>query len=895
MPVIPGMRLGPYEITGPLGKGGMGEVYRARDTTLDRAVAIKVLPAELTSDPERLARFEREARVLASLNHPNIAQIYGIEESCGVRALVMELVPGEPVRGPLPVETALAYAKQIAAALEAAHEKGVVHRDLKPANILATPDGDVKVLDFGLALVQDSEATAADAANSPTRTSPLTQAGMIMGTAAYMSPEQARGKTVDKRADIWAFGAVLYELLTGTALFQGETAADILVNVLGKEPDVSKLPVEARFVVARCLRHDPRKRWQAAGDLRIALDEGVSASGITSVHAAPVKRRLGWIAATVLLTSAASFVGGRATHTAARTSGSPLLRLELFLDDFAASETVYAANPAAISADGTRIAYTARGPGGRRMLAARMLDRAQASVISGTENGVDPFFSPDGQWIGFFADNKLKKVSLNGGPPIVLAAAANPRGGSWGDDGSIVAALTNTAGLSRIPAGGGAPEALTRLQADETTHRWPQILPGSDVVLFTSSGNISGYDTASIERLSMRTGERTTLQREGYFGRYVSSGHLLYVHNGTLFGVALDAALRKASGYPAPLLLDVASDPTSGAGQFDVSATGVFVYSAGKAAPPVWPVNLMGADGKTQLLLKPAAYFTPRFSPDGRRLAVGVEAGHGLDLYLYDRQRDFLSRLTITGLVNSLPVWTPDGAHIAFLSYAPRGNSILWIRADGAGGPQRLLESKRLLQPGSFSPDGRRLAYQEQNDAGNFDLFTIAIDLGDPDHPKPGKPEPFLHTQANEASAVFSPDGRWIAYTSDEVGSSEVYVRPFPGSAGGSRWQISSGGGRHPIWARDGKNLFYESSAHRIMVSSYVAGPASFSAGKPRQWSDAEVFNPLVERGHDLAPDGTRFALLGAPMARDTAGGVRVTFVLNLQDELRRRLSVGGR
>jgi serine/threonine-protein kinase len=464
MPLSAGDKLGPYEILAPIGAGGMGEVYKARDTKLDRQVAIKVLPDALARDPERLARFEREAKVLASLNHSNIAQIYGIEESGpagsdATRALVMELVPGAPVQGPLPLNTALNYAKQIAEALEAAHDKGIVHRDLKPANILVTPSDVIKVLDFGLASMQSREQEAADPHNSPTLTISSTRAGMILGTAAYMSPEQARGKPIDKRADIWAFGAVLYEMITGQALFRGETVSDILVEILGKEPDLSALPPHARYVVERCLRKDIRKRWQAIGDVRIALEEGPPESA-APVRTVEVKRsHLPWAIAGLLLlvALAALFTAWRATRSASGSGDLPLIRLDTDLGPEAHVGAAYGASISAISPDGSTLVYPVRGQDGKQRLAYRILDKKAGSVIAGTEDGSGPFFSPDGQSIGFFADGKMKRTALNGGAPITLAEASNPRGASWGEDGMIVASLTNTAALYRIPASAGSP------------------------------------------------------------------------------------------------------------------------------------------------------------------------------------------------------------------------------------------------------------------------------------------------------------------------------------------------------------------------------------------------------------------------------------------------------
>jgi Tol biopolymer transport system component len=883
-------KLGPYEIIAPIGAGGMGEVYRAKDTKLEREVAIKVLPPAVAQDPERLARFEREAKVLASLNHPNIAQIYGIEESDGVRALVMELVPGEPLKGPLPLPIALDYGKQIAEALEAAHDKGIVHRDLKPANILVTPGDVVKVLDFGLAFVENRETT--DPNNSPTLTVSPTRAGMIMGTAAYMSPEQARGKQADKRADIWAFGAVFYEMLTGQQLFRGETVSDILVEVLGKEPDLSALPAHARYVVERCLRKDPRKRWQAIGDVRIALEEGVPESAAAPVTAAEAKRPwLPWaIAAALLLVAAAtSFMAWRASKSAAGSGDLPLIRLDADLGLDAHVATAYASSITAISPDGTRLLYPVRGQDGKQMLASRLLNEKAGTVIAGTENGSGPFFSPDGQSIGFFADGKLKRIALNSGTPVTLAEASNPRGGSWGEDGTIIASLINTSGLSRIPASGGTPQALTQLRDGEVTHRWPQVLPGGKAVLFTASRNLSDYESANVEVLTFKTGEVKVVQQGGYFGRYAASGHLLYVRDGTLFALNMDGSALKTRGQPVPLLDDVASSSTSAAGQFDVSRNGIFIYHSGKTLPETWSIENFDAGGSKKdqpQLSKSSAYFSPRFSPDGKRLAVGME-GKGVDLYVYDFQTDVLSRLTFFGELAYAPVWTPDGKHIVLQLARGDTQSLLWIRSDGAGMAQTLLEGKAVVEPHSISPDGRRVAYQQRSKT-DFEIWTLPLDLTDPDHPKPGKPEPFAQTAANEVQPVFSPDGRWMAYASDESGVYEVYVRPFPNAAGGGKWQVSSGGGTLPAWSQDGRNLFFETADNRIMAASYTANGVSFSPGKPRPWSDKQLTMPSASENYDVAPDGTRIEALVAT-SEVNPKSIHVTFLLNFFDELRRR------
>jgi len=868
-----GARLGPYEILAPLGAGGMGEVYRAKDTKLDREVAIKILPAALAQDPERLARFEREAKVLASLNHPNIAQIYGIED----RALIMELVEGEPLHGPLPIETALNYARQIADALEAAHDKGIVHRDLKPANIMITPAGVVKVLDFGLAAVGQSS-DPSDPVNSPTLTISPTRVGMILGTAAYMSPEQARGKTVDKRADIWAFGVVLFEVLTGKRLFEGETISDTLAQVLTKEPDLSQVPAKVRRLLGACLQKDPKQRLRDIGDANRLVAEEPTAP----VALAQSQSRMGWVVMGVLAVAAA--VGLAGWWRATRPVEQPVVRLNV---DLGPEAIAGANNSAVLAPDGRRLVFPVRSPDGKQMLATRVLDQPDSAVLSGTENGSDPFFSPDGQRIGFFAGGKLKTISIQGGAASILCDAPNPHGGSWGDDGNIV--LSSSERLSRIRAVGGTPQPVTKLGSNgEITHRWPQILPSGDAVLYTASTSLLDFDVANVAALSLATGQTKTLVRGGYFGRYLptqgGTGHLVYVSQGALFAVPFDPGRLELDGTAVPLIDGIAANSITGAGQFDVSRTGTLIYRSGNVLVPSYPVMWMDHSGKMQpLLSKPGFYTFPRFSPDGERLALTYRPGQ--DILVHDLQRDTTSRLTLTTRVNFFPLWTPDSRHIVFRSISTAGFSIEWLRADGAGDAQPLLESKNQVNPSSFSPDGRRLAYFE-----NDDLWTLPLDTSDAEHPKPAKPEPFLRTPARETYPAFSPDGLWMAYESDESGQIEIYVRAFPGPGG--KWPISTGGGQYPMWSRTNQQLFYESADSRIMVADYTTNAGSFVPGKPYVWSGREILSNGI-KNLDLAPDGKRFAVFPLPEAKDEGkGSVHVTFLLNFFDELRRRAPV---
>ena len=891
MTLTSGTKLGSYEIQSSLGAGGMGEVYRARDTKLNRDVAIKVLPGSVAHDRDRMARFAREAQILASLSHPNIAAVYGLEETSESPALVMELVQGPTLAerlhsGPLSPEDAMAIAQQIVNALEFAHERGVTHRDLKPANIKLTLEGDVKVLDFGLAKVFQVEGTRSDhPSSSPTLTSLATQAGMIVGTAAYMSPEQAKGKPVDKRADVWAFGCVFYEMLSGKQVFHGETATDTLAAVIRADPDWTVLPAntssQIRDLLIRCLQKDPKRRLRDIGDARFLLEDA------PFEPPAPVvgTRKLPWVLAAVLTIALALALVVLWPAPVDR----PLMRLDVDLGRGAASNALVIA---AISSDGMRLVFHAHGPDGRDLLATRRLDESKVTALTGTEDADQPFFSPDGRWIAFFADNKLKKISVQGGTPIILCDAGIPRGASWGDDGNIIAALSNSSGLSRIPADGGQPQTVTSLSRGEPTHRWPQVLPGSKAVLFTANPpTLNSYEDATIDVQSLKTGERKTLWRGGYFGRYVPSGkshgHLVFVRNGILFAVPFDPDRLEIKGVPYPLLEDVAADPGNAAGHFDFSRTGIFVYQSGNGVRR-WTVAWLDSSGKTQPLLpKPGLYYSPRFAPDGQRLAIGVDSGTGADIFIYDYQHDTMSRLTFTARMNSDPVWTPDAKHLVFRNLSANGAALWWVRTDGAGEPQRLLDVNAAdLGPNSFSPDGRVLIYTGETG----EISALPLDLSNPDHPKPGKPEVFFHSHFNETRPAFSPDGHWVAYQSNESGRDEVYVRPYPGSASSpsEKWQISAGGGGSPVWSQRGRELFFTSGG-QIMVTQYAVRDGSFLARGPRPWSPTRILGNTGFSNQDLAPDGKRFAIFPQPEPVAADETPRVTLLLNFFGELRRR------
>jgi serine/threonine-protein kinase len=886
--MTPQSSIGPYRIVSKLGAGGMGEVYRARDSKLARDVAIKVLPPALAGDAQYMARFEREAQTLAALSHPNIAAIYGIEQG----AIVMELVEGDTLaeriaRGPVPLDEALPIARQIAEGLEAAHERGIVHRDLKPANVKITPSGLVKLLDFGLAKTAGEASAATSATISPTLSLAMTQVGMILGTAAYMAPEQARGKPVDKRADIWAYGVVLYEMLTGRQLFGGETVTDTLASVVKDAPDLGVLPAETpwtiRRLVDRCLRKDPGKRMRDIGEARLAIDEPVVVVP-APVEVAPAKARLPWLPWVLAVVSIAA--AGLGWWRAARpVPPRPLLRISAELPpDLTLSSS--GGSMLALSPDGQRMAVAARGADGRTQLYTRTMRQAQFTALRGTENAHSPFFSPDGQWIAFAAEGKLKKISSEGGAALTLCPVTTLRGGAWADNGFIVFSPGLDGGLLRVAAAGGVASELTKRKEKERTHRWPEVLPGGEVV-FTASAGATNYDDADIDIFSPGTGARKTLHRGGYGARYLTTpdgaGWLAFVRAGTLFAAPFDAKALALTGPPVPVQEDVGNSGSTGA-SFAVSRAGDLVYLPADGQGGNAQIYWADAAGRLSPLHgAPGTYVTPRISPDGKRLAFSTAT----DLWVKDLDRDTASRLTFLPGVNNWPVWTPDGRHIVFKSSNGDRPGLYWIRSDGAAEPQRLTQGQGDEIPYSISPDGKRLAFNRRASGASFgDVFTAAIDATGP-QVKLGAPEVFVGApDYGEIYPAFSPDGQWIAYMSLESGTSEIFVRPFPGPGG--RWQVSASGGSYPVWSRNGRELFFKSADERVMVVQYSAGAGAFSAGRPRAWSERTVSLLGGLSMWDVAPDGKRIATILSDADEKRRPATHVTFLLNFGDELQR-------
>jgi serine/threonine-protein kinase len=723
----------------------------------------------------------------------------------------------------------------------------------------------VKVLDFGLA-------------KSP-RDETLTATRVVMGTPAYMAPEQMEGKECDARSDIYALGLVLYEMAAGRRLPQGQP------------PVMEGLPPQFAHVIERCLESEAENRWQSASDVKRELEWAGKTAGTTQVTTQATESRKGlprWIwGVAVGMLALGLWLGWTMAHlrqpVAERTFDQPLVRLDVDLGP-GVSLGIQNGASAILSPDGSRLVYVSQD-----RLFTRRLDQAKTTELAGTEGAYEPFFSPDGQWVAFFAQGKLKKISVEGGATIALGDAPAAYGGSWGEDGNIVAAFNTLGGLSRIPSSGGTPAPVTELAQGENTHRWPQILPGGKAVLFTAHTSPFGFDGANIEVMSFQDHRRKTVLRGGTFGRYLPSGHLIYVNRGTLFAVPFDLERLEVRGTPAPLLDEVGYNAQYGFAQLDFSRGGTLAYRSGTAGGGQVTVQWLDGAGRTQpLLAKPGLYLSsPALSPDGQRLALAVTEGSNTDIWVYEWQRDTMTRLTFSG--EGAPVWSPDGRYIVF--QGPGG--MFWTRSDGAGKPQPLTQSKNRQIPFSFAPDAKRLAFQEANVGSGFVIWTIPLE-SDGSGLRAGKPEVFLQTAFDERHPSFSPDGRWLAYDSNESGTTQVYVRAFPDKGG--KWQISGSGGLFPEWSRNGRELFFRALDNRIMVATYTAKGDSFVADKPRVWSEKRLANIGVIPNYDLAPDGKRIAaLMPAEEPDEQKAQTHVIFLQNFFDEVRRRTAAVGK
>ena len=896
MSFAPGARVGPYEIVGKLGAGGMGEVWRARDSRLDREVALKVLPGGFAEEPERHARFEREAKVLASLNHPHIAHLYGLEHVDGQHALVMELVEGEDLsqrlsRGAFPLDEAIAIARQIAEALEAAHEKGIVHRDLKPANVKVRPDGTVKVLDFGLAKALDpaSSGSAADPALSPTITHAATQAGLILGTAAYMSPEQARGAAVDKRADIWAFGVVLYEMLTGRSLFAGPTVSDTLAGVLKTDIDFARLPESTprrlRDVLRRCLERNPRNRLHDIADARIVLDElqqgAPDEAATVRLATVPPAARPAWLRVLVVVATAGvvllAIAGGIRlwSRAAAPGSASRVSRLSISLPDGDEVTSLHL-RPLAMSPDGASVVYVGLRGDNAEQLYLRALDEAEPKALAGTEGARSPFFSPDGRWIGFFAKGQLKKVTVGGTALQTLADARDARGGSWGKDDTLYFAPTNSSGLLTVPAAGGKVTTLTEPDRSrgEISHRWPQALPDGGALVFTIWTG-PGPDEHLVVRLSLASGERQVLVRGGSGGQYVGAGYLLYGRLDALLAMPWRPD-RDLEGVVPIVLPELARIEGEGAPDLGVSSEGTLAYLPGGPTRLAQRIVWVDRAGNTEALPLPERdYHSVAISPDGRQAVIQIEDGI-VGLWLYDFSRQTLAPFATTGGSSQAPVWTPDGTHVLYRGTRAGHRNVYRKAADGSSPEERLTTREDSIQtPTSISPDGRWLVFTDGMPAlGDSTVWLVGTS---------GDRQPRQLLLPGEINGQVSPDGRWIAFQSIASGRVEVYVQPFPGP--GPRRQVSVGGGDCPLWSRDGRELFY-STADKLMGVEVTNG-ATFVASTPRVLFTGRYRGSLNSNTpYAVAADGRRF--LRVQQAQPQRAVTRIDVVLNWFAEFRR-------
>jgi serine/threonine-protein kinase len=885
---LTGQKLGNFDVIREIGRGGMGRVYLAQDSKLERSVAIKGIPPELARDAQARARFQREARLLASLSHPNIAVIHElIEQDPDSSFLVLEYIPGQTLteriaHKPLELEEVLTIGRQIAEALQGAYEQGVIHRDLKPGNVKITPEGLVKVLDFGLAKASSPHKSSTDIS--------ITQPGRIVGTPAYMSPEQARGHSIDHRTDIWSFGCVIYEMLTGQLPFEGGTATDTVARILEREPDwrvlPKKTPANIRVMLRRCLEKNPQQRLQHIGDAVIEINETLNVpataaplTGAEAGYSRSALQRLGVVCALVGLILGAIVVGIALRISTPRSSSEQVLppgqRTLIKLPEnqtLALSRTTplgYAQPAIALSPDGSSLVYVAD-IGETTQLFVRLMNEFQARPIPGTEGAFCPFFSPDGRWVGFFTNDKLKKVSLLGGEPVPLCDATNPEGASWGGDDTICFAEYQGETLTQVSAAGGIAAPMAGVERSVAgSYSEPQILPGGNWVLFSGNGDIAV--------VSPKTGEKRILIKNGYYARYLPTGHLVYAQARMLVAVPFDlAALKEVAVDSVPVLEKVLLDSTSGSVQYTFSGNGLLVYVPGDDAARSVPVFVDRRNNTEPLPMPAQIYGKPGLSPDGKKLAIVVRAGYKRDVYIYDVATGRSSRLTLDG-DNDWPIWTADGKRIVFVrrTQGQEKRALFWKPVDGSEEPELLYSSEYYLSPGSWSPNGKVLAFFERRQATGGDILTLTVE---------GKREPELivGTEATEWAPAFSPDGRYIAYTSDRDGKFQVYVRPYPDND----WvrQISDDFGEEPIWSPSGDELFYRNGDTWMVVS--ISTEPEFTPGTPQELFKG-LFNNVPGISYDVAPDG-RFLVLQPEF--DDSNVRELHVVLNWFDEVKRKV-----
>jgi eukaryotic-like serine/threonine-protein kinase len=905
--LTPGTRVGAYEVLALLGSGGMGEVYRARDTRLQRDVALKVLPDAFTLDADRLARFKREAQLLASLNHQNIGAIYGLEQADGAQALVLELVEGPTLaerlqQGRLPVEEALAHAIQVAEALETAHEQGIVHRDLKPANVKLTKTGSVKVLDFGLAKAMERRPAAGTIANSPTLSVLATQAGIIMGTAAYMSPEQAKGAETDRRADIFSFGVVLYEMLTGRQPFHGETAAEIMASVLIRDADVSALPADLnpriQALIKRCLEKHPRKRWQAIGDVRAELESIAAApyrSDTAPAHIVmPLWKRALPVAVGVVVTAAASTLANR---WLANPPAREIVRFSIPAPDFRGQAAAIAMSP-----DGTRLLYVGVFDTDKSQLMMRSLGDWETRPIPGTATvGAiqSPTFSPDGRFVAYFdvQTRTLKKIAVTGGAAVTLCTAPPtgvPIGISWRADMIAFSLGTGTsmgqgAGIFTVSSNGGEPHLAVRIDAGSAASR-PQIVDDRGSILFAMApsglNSIGRWDAARII-LQTPDGTRHVVLDGGTDPRSLPSGHLLYAVGGTILAIPFDVASARVTGAPFPVLEGVARSPTGSSAQFGISASGSIAYVPGPATGSSGrTLGLMNVgNGKVQPLpMAPNAYAHPRLSPDGHLVAVASDDGRDATIWIYDVVRGGPPRrLTFSGH-NRSPIWTPDGQFITYQSDRDGNRGLFLQRADGTGTVERLTKAEAGFEhfPESWTPDGKILSFTMRSPMSS--VWTVSRE-GD------RAPKPLLQSKDRSYwSSEFSPDGRWITYSSNELTgiTGQVFVQPFPPT--GAKFMVTTQVSGTPAWSRDGKRLFFAYS-DRVFAADIQTSPVITASQSVELPAHGNLASTPGDRHFDPMTDGEHLLVVLTDPSEDPSRGNRqINVVTNWVEELMRRV-----
>jgi serine/threonine-protein kinase len=907
---VTGQTLGHYRIESKLGAGGMGVVYQAVDSRLGRKVAIKLLHEEGLKNPDRLARFEREARLLAALNHPNIAAIHGLEEAGEQKFLVLEYVPGDTLaerlaRGPLPVREALEVGRQVAEALAAAHEAGVIHRDLKPANIKITPEGKVKVLDFGLAkaleeagpVAQASDVAQASACETLTAVA-HTREGVVMGTAPYMSPEQAEGKPVDRRTDLWAFGCVLYEALTGRRTFPGDSSTEVLVGILDREPEWTALPAatpeSVRNLLRRCLAKDPRNRLHDAADARLELEDTL-AGRLSGPVAVVRERRWGrrvWAAAVAGLLIGA-VAAGLWVWRAARPAEAPqVVRFSLDVPPGARIVPTWDVH-LTFSRDSKTLLYPVNFPP-PNVIYARHIDALEGKPLPEAKGLGNPLYSPDGRWILMpdYAKGSLMKLPLTGGAPVPIAPIEQVFRGDWGADGHIYWTNQMISGVIRTPDNGGKNEPVTELDQErqERNHRFAKLLPGGKALMFTvASGGIDSYNDARIDMIDLATKKRKPLVQGGTCARYAPSGHIVYARAGSLYAVPFDHRRLEVTGTPVKVVDGVLMSTNIGTAYFDISPAGDLAYAAGPAENGERVLDWVDRRGKaTPLPLPPRSYLNPRISPDGKTLAVEVE-GVNHDFYTYDFARAVMSRMTNDGLSHA-PIWSPDGKRIAFRTWKGGKMTMAWMPADRSGPEESLVNYTAWQSAVSFSPDGKYLAF-DQIDYATGSGFWILPLAGD------RQPRPFAVSKFPTGAGKFSPDGKWVVYCSMESGRPEIYVQPWPGP--GAKIQISAEGGTDPMWRRDGKEIFYRNASKMMAVP--VSTGASFQAGRPQLLWEGEYmhglssscgFKGVTTTSYDISPDGQRFLMIKDNDQNMYA--TRIVVVVNWVEELKRIMVEAG-